>query len=149
MSHSICRTWTGLRMTASPSPHPAAHVAQRAQGLRPSPAQHTHSFASVDVTAFHSICPDNLLLHGCEQFLNVWSVKLVVKPFKKFHFSRHVVSDRQDPPGSVLPFLHASLPHCHGFVAFCLSARRYFPKSQNDFPDELLRAVVSDAFCRD
>ena len=46
-----------------------------------------HSLASVDVAAFHSIGPDNLLVHRCEECLHIASVEpVVVKTCKKVNF---------------------------------------------------------------
>src|SRR5216684_4098694 len=48
-----------------------------------------HFVASVDMTAFHAICPNDILVHGCEQRLHVTSVEAVVNTFKQVHFVRH------------------------------------------------------------
>src|SRR5712671_181825 len=48
-----------------------------------------HFVASVDMTAFHSICPNDLLVHGSEHRLHVTSVEAVVNTFKELHFIRH------------------------------------------------------------
>ena len=45
--------------------------------------------ASVDMTAFHAICPNDILVHGCEDRLHVTSVEAVVNTLKEVHFVRH------------------------------------------------------------
>jgi hypothetical protein len=48
-----------------------------------------HFVASVDMTAFHAICPNDILAHGCKHRLHVTSVEVVVNTFKGVHFVRH------------------------------------------------------------
>src|ERR1700730_11116622 len=52
----------------------------------------THSINSVDVAAFHSICPHDVLVHGSEHALHVASVEPIVNTLQKFHFIRHLKS---------------------------------------------------------
>src|SRR3982074_113473 len=48
-----------------------------------------HFVASVDMTAFHAIGPNDLLVHGGEHRLHATSVEAVVNTFKELHFVRH------------------------------------------------------------
>jgi hypothetical protein len=50
-----------------------------------------HSLATVDVAAFHAICPDDVLVHRGEECLHITSVEPVVKTFKNFNFIRHLI----------------------------------------------------------
>src|SRR5438094_5951909 len=48
-----------------------------------------HFVASVDMTAFHAVCTNDILVHGCEHRFHVTSVEEVVNTFKEVHFVRH------------------------------------------------------------
>ena len=60
---------------------------------RPIPA---HAIPSTNVAAFHSICPHDVLVHGCEHGLHVAGVEPVINEFEKFHFVGH--ADFHSPP---------------------------------------------------
>jgi hypothetical protein len=38
-----------------------------------------HLGTSVDVTTFHAVCPNDILVHGCEHGLHIASVEAVVQ----------------------------------------------------------------------
>jgi len=40
-----------------------------------------HPVTSVDMAAFQAVCPNDILLHGCEYYLHVTSVEMVVNVF--------------------------------------------------------------------
>ena len=40
-----------------------------------------HFVTSVDMTAFHAICPNDILVHSCEHSLDITSVEAVVNTF--------------------------------------------------------------------
>src|ERR1700733_14302973 len=48
-----------------------------------------HFVASVDMAAFHAICPNDILVHRCEHRLHVASVEAVVNTFEEVHVARH------------------------------------------------------------
>src|SRR6266852_5842976 len=48
-----------------------------------------HFVASLDMAAFHAICPNDILVHGCKHRLHVTSVEAAVNTFKEVHFVRH------------------------------------------------------------
>jgi hypothetical protein len=48
-----------------------------------------YSIPSVDVAAFHPICPDDVLVQGRKHAIHVASVKPVVHVFKEFHLLGH------------------------------------------------------------
>jgi hypothetical protein len=41
------------------------------------------------MAAFHSICPDDVVVHGREDALHVASVEPVVDALEEFHWIRH------------------------------------------------------------
>src|SRR5512135_2737646 len=53
---------------------------------RPVPA---HFVTSVYMTTFHAICPNDILVHGCEHGFDITGVEAVVNAFKEVHFVRH------------------------------------------------------------
>src|ERR1700676_193633 len=59
-----------------------------------------HSIASVDMPAFHSICPHNILVHGREHALYVASVEPIVNVL--FHTTLNVLHRIH---GGLLPIL--------------------------------------------
>src|ERR1700688_2144460 len=48
-----------------------------------------HFVTSVYMTAFHPICPNDILVHGCEHGLHIARLEAVVNAFKEVHFVRH------------------------------------------------------------
>src|ERR1700746_3668609 len=49
----------------------------------------TDAVASVNMPTFHSICPDDILVHCHEHILHVASVEPIVEKFEEFHFAGH------------------------------------------------------------
>src|SRR6266567_6141684 len=48
-----------------------------------------HFVASADMTAFHAICPNDILVHSCKYRFHITSVEAVVNTLKELHFVRH------------------------------------------------------------
>ena len=72
---------------------PAVSIASHATSIpasrpltRPVPA---HFVASPNMTAFHAICPHDIVVRGCEHRLHVTSVEAIGNMFKEVHFVRH------------------------------------------------------------
>src|SRR6266404_6922185 len=68
-----------------------------------------HFVASVDMTAFQAICPNDILVHGCEHRLHVTSVEAVVNTFKEVHFVRHSNLATSWPTLAQTPFSYTFL----------------------------------------
>src|SRR6266566_3222028 len=68
-----------------------------------------HFVASVDMTAFHAVCPNDILVHGCEHRLHVTSVEAVVNTFKEVHFVRHSNLASSWPTLAQTPFSYTFL----------------------------------------
>src|SRR6266567_2987568 len=68
-----------------------------------------HFVASVDMTAFHAVCPNDILVHGCEHRLHVTSVEAVVNTFKEVHFVRHSNLATSWPTLAQTPFFYTPL----------------------------------------
>ena len=54
-----------------------------------------HAIPSMNVAAFHSICPCDILAHGCKYRLHVTGVKPGINAFEKLYFVRHWACPRR------------------------------------------------------
>src|SRR5207245_11784125 len=68
-----------------------------------------HFVASVDMTAFHAVCPNDILVHGCYHRLHVTSVEAVVNTFKEVHFVLHSNLPTSWPTLAQTPFSYTFL----------------------------------------
>src|ERR1700720_3545718 len=85
-----------------------------------------HFVTSVYMTAFHAICPNDILVHGCEHGLHIASVEAVVNVLKEVHFVRHSDLLRHGPRWRKPIFPHLTLlgsPICVSLILEPFSAR--------------------------
>src|SRR5438309_3013349 len=82
----------------------------------------THTIPSVNMPTFHSICPDDVLMHRREHRLHIASVKPIVEKFEEFHFTGH----------QSLPSIRHSVYPRLTFRCKGRKGRRIFPRGEKE-----------------